>query len=87
MDGVKPAPLGRTARKGRIGSGLSHNSIFRSAFFGKWRGPGLVCPARGRGAVAQLVERLLCKQNVRSSTLLSSTRLGGATGRACSSVG
>jgi hypothetical protein len=27
------------------------------------------------GAVAQLVERLLCKQNVRSSNLLSSTSL------------
>jgi hypothetical protein len=27
------------------------------------------------GAVAQLVERLLCKQNVRSSNLLSSTIL------------
>ena len=28
------------------------------------------------GAVAQLVERLLCKQNVRSSNLLSSTIMG-----------
>ena len=33
------------------------------------------------GAVAQLVERLLCKQDVRSSSLLCSTN------RACSSVG
>jgi hypothetical protein len=44
------------------------------------------------GAVAQLVERLLCKQNVRSSNLLSSTITESviikvASGRACSSVG
>ena len=29
------------------------------------------------GAIAQLVERLLCKQDVRSSSLLSSTNLTG----------
>ena len=28
-----------------------------------------------RGGIAQLVERLLCKQNVRSSSLLTSTNL------------
>ena len=32
------------------------------------------------GAVAQLVERLLCKQDVRSSSLLCSTKFYNLTG-------
>ena len=61
---------------------LLHNSAFKGLFFnihhmlGAHSGP---IPVSGNscaglyGAVAQLVERLLCKQDVRSSNLLSST--------------
>ena len=54
-----------------IGSDLSHDSIFKeqSLFEIAVTGQHPI----SFGAVAQLVERLLCKQDVRSSTLLSST--------------
>ena len=50
-------------------------------------------PAAAVGGCSSAVERLLCKQNVGSSILLSSTRsegsasVGGFARRACSSVG
>ena len=64
---------------------LLHNSVFNERNNRSLTGSDKVetgIKLETFGAVAQLVERLLCKQDVRSSSLLSSTIL-----RACSSAG